>query len=182
MATKKTSGGRAAGPIDAYLAAIGNAAARATLTRLRAQLRQLLPTATETISYGIPAFRLPNGKVVAGFAFFGKNCGYYPHSGNIVPQLGALLDGRKTSPGGISFAPDAPLPKNLVTALVRARLAEIADKTPAPKAARASAAKAPRPPKTVSAPKATPAAKTAQPSAKRAPSKRKTVRKTTRGR
>lgn len=130
MAAKKSS----SASIDDYLAGIDNAAARATLTRLRAQLRDLLPDATETISYRMPAFRLPNGKVAAGFAFFGKNCGYYPHSGNVVPQLGALVKGYKTTPGGISFAPDAPLPKKLVTALVRTRLAEIAEKAPPTKA------------------------------------------------
>ncbi len=105
--TKATRGGSARGPIDAYLARLENPVARATLTRLCIQLRELLPTATETISYDMPAFRLPTGKVAAGFAFFGKSCGYYPHSGNVVPKLGALVAGYKTTKGGIAFAPDA---------------------------------------------------------------------------
>jgi uncharacterized protein YdhG (YjbR/CyaY superfamily) len=137
-APKKSTGGSAAGPIDAYLARIENATARATLTQLRVQLRELLPTATETISYDMPAFRLPNGKVAAGFAFFGKSCGYYPHSGGVIPKLGALLDGYKATKGGITFPPDAPLPKKFVSALVRTRLAEIAEKDRASNSARAT--------------------------------------------
>ena len=135
----KTSprGGSAKSPIDAYLARVQNPAARATLTRLRTQLRDLLPTATETISYDMPAFRLPNGKVAAGFAFFGKNCGYYPHSGNVIPKLGALLDRYKTTKGGITFPPDAPLPQKIVRALVRTRLAELTEKERAPKTTKA---------------------------------------------
>jgi uncharacterized protein YdhG (YjbR/CyaY superfamily) len=132
----------AAGPIEAYLARIDNAVARATLTRLHTQLRELLPSATETISYAMPAFRLPSGKVAAGFAFFGKNCGYYPHSGGVVPKLGALLQGYGKTKGGISFPPDTPLPKKIVSALVRARLAEIAEQDRAPKTARATATRA----------------------------------------
>src|SRR5690606_9562148 len=52
--------------IDGYLAAIASAPAKATLTCLRKQLRALLPSATEVISYGMPGFRLPSGDVVAG--------------------------------------------------------------------------------------------------------------------
>lgn len=130
-----------ASPIDAYLANVEHADARVTLTRLCAQLRELLPAATETIRYGMPAFCAPNGKVAAGFAFFGRKCGYYPHSGSVIPKLGALLDGYRTSKGGVTFPPDAPLPKKLVRALVRARLAEIAGGEPAPKATKRASAR-----------------------------------------
>jgi uncharacterized protein YdhG (YjbR/CyaY superfamily) len=44
----------------------------------------------------------------------------------VIAKLAPLLDGYKTSKGGPSFSPDAPLPNKLVTALVRARVAEIA--------------------------------------------------------
>lgn len=112
-------------PIDEYLSAIENPVARANLTKLRGQLRKLLPKAEETISYKMPAFRLPNGKIAAGFAFFGKNCGYYPHSGSVVPQLGELVEGYKTSKGGLTFPPEKQLPLKLVQALVKTRLAQL---------------------------------------------------------
>ncbi len=112
-------------PIDEYLSAIENPIARANLTKLRGQLRKLLPKAEETISYKMPAFRLPGGKVAAGFAFFGKNCGYYPHSGSVVPQLRALVEGYKTSKGGLTFPPEKQLPLEFVRALVKTLLAQL---------------------------------------------------------
>ena len=116
--------------IDSYLAQLRNPAAKKSLTALRAQLKGLLPTATETISYGMPAFRLESGKVAAGFAFFGKRCGLYPHSGNVIPKLGKQLAGYQTSTGGITFAPEAPLPLSVVKAVVKLRLQEIAQAKP----------------------------------------------------
>ena len=103
---------KAKNPIDVYLAGLADPAARRTLTALRKQLRRLLPSATETLSYGMPAYRLESGKVAAGFGFFGRNCGLYPHSGNVVPRLGKQLEGYRTSKAGVTFAPDAPLPSD----------------------------------------------------------------------
>lgn len=128
LKARPTRGTSGASPIDAYLAGLKNAAARASLTQLCAQLRELLPEATETMSHDMPAFRHPSGKVAAGVAFFGKSCGYYPHSGGVIPMLGALVDGYKTTKGGLTFPPDASLPKKVVSSLVHARLAEIGEK------------------------------------------------------
>lgn len=117
-------------PIDTYLAKLDHPVARKSLTGLRAQLKKLLPKASEELSYGMPAFRLPNGKVAAGFAFFGKRCGYYPHSGSVVGKLKKDLAGFSTSKGGVTFPPEQPLPLAAVRALVRVRLAEIASTQP----------------------------------------------------
>lgn len=148
-------------PIDTYLDAVADPEAQRALTVLRNQLRRLLPEATETLSYGMPAYRLENGKVAAGFAFFGKNCGYYPHSGNIVPKLARLLAEYKTTPGAVSFPPGRPLKANVVKALVRARLEEIAALAQTPSSPRARAA----------AKRVTAAPRTRKPAARRAPKK-----------
>jgi uncharacterized protein YdhG (YjbR/CyaY superfamily) len=50
---------------------------RTTLLALRATLRELLPDADETLSYGMPAF-LVGGKPVAGYAWAKHHCSYYP--------------------------------------------------------------------------------------------------------
>ena len=134
MATKK----REPQPIDAYLASVGDPVARKTLGALRQQLRKLLPGATETISYRMPAFKV-DGDVVAGFAFFKNHCGYYPFSGSVVPALKSELEGYSTSKSGVTFRPDAPLPAKLVKRLVQARLAELATGGKKPAAARKSA-------------------------------------------
>ena len=114
-----------AGEVDAYLAA-RPADQRATLQTLRDLLRLCLPDAEEVISYAMPGFRLGR-KVVAGYAGFARNCGYYPHSGGVIPQFAAELDGLgfHHTNGAIRFTPALPLPDELVRRLVAARLAEI---------------------------------------------------------
>jgi uncharacterized protein YdhG (YjbR/CyaY superfamily) len=125
-------------PIDAYLAGLKNPAAKKTLGALRRQLRKLLPDAVETISYGMPTFKV-HGKAVAGFAFFKAHCGYYPFSGSVVPALKSQLAGYTTSKSGVTFPPDKPLPENVVKTLVQARLSEIASSGRGPSAARKKA-------------------------------------------
>jgi uncharacterized protein YdhG (YjbR/CyaY superfamily)/uncharacterized protein YndB with AHSA1/START domain len=125
-------------PIDAYLAGLENAAAKKTLGSLRMQLRKLLPGAVETISYGMPTFKV-DGKAVGGFAFFKNHCGYYPFSGSVVPALKGHLDGYTTSKSGVTFPPDKPLPAKLVKRLVQARLAELATGAKKPAAAKKNA-------------------------------------------
>ncbi len=116
--------------IDAYIAAIPEPAMRQALTKLRTHLRALLPDHIECLSYAMPGFRQPGkkGRMVAGYAAFARNCGYYPHSGNIVPQFAAELSGFKTTPGAIQFTPGHPIPADLIARLVAARRAEIAAK------------------------------------------------------
>jgi uncharacterized protein YdhG (YjbR/CyaY superfamily) len=111
---------------DAYLAARPDDQ-RAALQALREHLAALLPGAEEVISYAMPGFRI--GKwVIAGYAGFARNCGFYPHSGNIIPQFSTELAalGFKHTPGAIQFTPAKPIPDDLIARLVAARLAEVA--------------------------------------------------------
>lgn len=109
---------------DAYLASRPEDQ-RAALSTLRAQIRALLPEAEEVISYAMPGFRIGR-QVIAGYAGFARNCGYYPHSGNIIAQLAAELDaaGFRHSSGAVQFTPAHPLPQPLVARMVALRLAE----------------------------------------------------------
>ena len=90
---------------DAYLSALP-ANQQALLQGLRTQLTGLLPQATEVISYAMPGFRIGK-KVIAGYAGFAKHCGFYPHSGGIIPGFAAELDalGFKHSKSGVLFTP-----------------------------------------------------------------------------
>jgi len=114
--------------IDDYLAGVP-AGQREALEDLRATLRDLLPEAAEGLSYGIPAFRLPDGPAVAGFAAFKKHLGYYPHSGQVIAALSEELADFSTSAGTIRFTPERPLPDALVEMLVATRLSQIAAAT-----------------------------------------------------
>lgn len=110
---------------DAYLAT-RPPDQQAVLADLRATLTALLPDAEEVMSYAMPGFRIGK-KVIAGYAGFARNCGYYPHSGSIIPQFAEELDrlGFTHSGGGVSFTPAHPLPDDLVARLVAARKAEL---------------------------------------------------------
>jgi uncharacterized protein YdhG (YjbR/CyaY superfamily) len=106
-----------------YLAKL-TPAQRACLQHLREVIQAEVPDAEEVISYAMPGFRQPGSKVFAGYAAQ-KNCGYYPHSGNILRQFAGELGGRKWSSGAVQFNPENPLPDDLIRRLVRARLQEI---------------------------------------------------------
>jgi uncharacterized protein YdhG (YjbR/CyaY superfamily) len=109
---------------DAYLAE-RSPEQRAVLQALRETLRAAMPEAEEVISYAMPGFRI--GKhVIAGYAGFAKNCGFYPHSGNILPQFREeiVAMGFMFTPGALQFTPSRPLPAGLVVRLVAARRAE----------------------------------------------------------
>jgi len=110
--------------VDAYLAAVPEPH-RTTLTGIRTTLSTLLPDADQCIAYGVPCFKV-GGKGVAGFGFYKDHCTYFPMSGSITTELAGDLAGYVTAKGSIRFAPDEPLPPDLVERLVRARQREIA--------------------------------------------------------
>ena len=109
--------------IDTYLADLDEPK-RTTLQQLRQDILAVVPDAEECISYGMPAFKV-RGKTVAGFAAFKNHLSYLPHSGSVLPALAADItdyDGTKSS---LHFTVDQPLPKDLVTKLVTARLQQL---------------------------------------------------------
>ncbi len=119
----------AAPDIDGYLAALPPDQ-RACLSVLRHQIRDLLPTAQECISYAMPGHRIGT-KVIASYAGFARHCGFYPHSGGIIPAFWAELDqlGFKHSKSGVLFTPEKPLPGDLIARIVAARLGELGLRT-----------------------------------------------------
>jgi uncharacterized protein YdhG (YjbR/CyaY superfamily) len=109
--------------IDAYLASVEGPPG-AALDDLRATLRALLPDAEEGLAYRVPAFKV-GGKAVAGFAAYKDHLSYLPHSGSVLSTLADELHGWETSKGALKFTADRPLPTELVTSLVAARLREL---------------------------------------------------------
>lgn len=115
---------------DAYLAAL-DPARRAPLQALRETIRAVVPEAEETISYGVPGYRL-DGEMVAGFAAASRHVGYYPHSGRVLDSIASanpeLLEGLAWSKGTLRLPIGRPVPRALVEALIAARLADIASR------------------------------------------------------
>ena len=113
-------------PIDLHIARFAGAQ-RESLQRLCDDLRVILPGAEECISYNMPCFKV-DGRAVAGFDGFKNHNSYFPHSGNVVNEVGPLPKGCSTTRGALRFPLDASLPKTLLWKLVKARLAEIAER------------------------------------------------------
>ena len=105
-----------------YLAAL-DGAKRAALERLSEVVRAAAPKAEESVSYGLPAFRL-DGKVLVMLGATAQHCAFYPGSGTAVEAYRGELGGFSTSKGTIRFSPDQPLPDDLVRRIVNYRIAE----------------------------------------------------------
>ena len=106
---------------DEYIAKVPEPA-RTTLKKIRAVIRSVVPReATETISYGIPAFK-HNG-VLVWFAAFSKHCSLFP-TASVIEAFKHELKGYTISKGTIQFPVDKPLPATLVKRLVKARIAQ----------------------------------------------------------
>ena len=107
--------------IHEYLAGVREPA-RSTLKKVRAAIRSAAPrAATETISYGIPAFK-HNG-VLVWFAAFTKHCSLFPTAA-VIEMFKNELQGYAISKGTTQFPTDKPLPAALVKKLVKARVAQ----------------------------------------------------------
>lgn len=112
--------------VDGYLAGVPEPA-RSTLNKVRGAIRSAVPPeATEAIGYRIPTFRY-KGALVA-YAAFSDHCSLFPMSLAVMAAFKDELKGFATSKGTIRFPLDKPLPSALVKKLVKARLAEKAQK------------------------------------------------------
>ena len=107
--------------VDAYLASAPKEL-RTVLENLRKAIKAAAPKAEEVISYKMPAFRL-NGMLVY-YSAFKDHCSLYVASDKIRRQFSDELKPFKSGKGTLQFTPDNPLPANLVTRIVKARVAE----------------------------------------------------------
>lgn len=91
------------------------------LEQLRQSIKQAAPLATETISYGMPAFK--QNKVLVYYAVHKEHIGFYPTPNPIVHFKDELAK-YNTSKGAIQFSIDKPLPLTLIKKIVKFRVAE----------------------------------------------------------
>jgi uncharacterized protein YdhG (YjbR/CyaY superfamily) len=101
---------------------------RSALEDLRTTIKAAAPGATELINYGVPMFRL-DGRNLVSFAAAKDHCSFYVQSPAVMAAHAAELASFKTSKGTVTFTPDSPIPSELVTKLVKARIAENAKGT-----------------------------------------------------
>ena len=111
--------------IDEYLARVPEPAL-GMLNKMRTAIRSTVPSAaTETISYGMPAFR--EKEVLVWFAAFSDHCSLFP-TASVIKAFKKELEGFYTSKGTIHFPTDKPLPVALIKRLVKARVAQVEGK------------------------------------------------------
>lgn len=107
--------------VDEYLAKVPTDQ-RAALQKLRAIIKAAAPKATEYIGYGMPMYK--HEGMLVSFAAFKNHLSFFVMSLALVRRLAAELAKYDPGKGTIHFQPDKPLPKVLVTKLVKARIAE----------------------------------------------------------
>ena len=108
--------------IDATLAALP-ADQRTALQSLRRTIAAAAPSAEETISYGMPAFRY-RGRALVYYAAFKAHCSFFPGA-ELIESYRDELAGFATSKGTLQFTPERPIPGDLVERIVRERMAQI---------------------------------------------------------
>jgi uncharacterized protein YdhG (YjbR/CyaY superfamily) len=109
--------------VDEYLARLP-ADQQLALGRLRAEVARLAPEAEETISYGMPAFRL-DGRFLLSYAGWRRHCSVYPINDDLLDRYARELEGHGRTKGSLHFSERQPLPDGLVRDLVRGRVAEV---------------------------------------------------------
>jgi uncharacterized protein YdhG (YjbR/CyaY superfamily) len=109
--------------IDATLAGLP-ADQRDALGTLRATIAAAAPEAVEGISYGLPAFRY-RGRPLVSYHAAKAHCSFFPMGSAVLDTFRGELSGFDTAKGTIRFTPDHPIPSDLVTRIVRARVADL---------------------------------------------------------
>ena len=107
--------------VEDYLAAVPEPALT-TLKKIRAIIQSVVPQeATESISYGMPAFKYKG--YLVGYAAFANHCSLFPGAGAMV-QFQDELKGYETAKGTIRFPMNKPPPVALLKKIVKARVAD----------------------------------------------------------
>jgi uncharacterized protein YdhG (YjbR/CyaY superfamily) len=104
--------------IDKYIAT-SSPDVREILEKIRHTIRGVAPEAQETISYGIPTFKL-NGTLVH-FAAFKKHIGFYPpvRGDAKLVKAASRYAGEK---GNLRFPLDEPIPYDLIERIAKLRV------------------------------------------------------------
>lgn len=91
------------------------------LNKLRNVIKESAPDASEKISYAMPTFFL-DGNLVH-FAAYKNHIGFYPAPSGIE-TFKPELSGYKSSKGAVQFPLNKPLPFDLISKIVKFRVAE----------------------------------------------------------
>ena len=127
-------------PIADYIAEFP-APIQERLAAMRRTIRAHAPQATERIAYGIPTFH--QGGNLVHFAAFAHHVGFYPGPSGIAAFADALASYRQAK-GSVQFPHDAPLPLDLVAAIVAFRVQENGGKHDGKRSGKRASKRAPK--------------------------------------
>jgi len=99
---------------------------RIKLETMRRTIKNSAPDATESISYGMPAYKL-NKKPLVYFGGFTQHIGFYA-TPNGHQQFKKELSVYKQGKGSVQFPFSQPLPVDLITDIVKFRVSELIQK------------------------------------------------------
>ncbi|MFM6939540.1 MAG: iron chaperone [Rhodoluna sp.] len=97
---------------------------KSTLQAVRKAILEVEPGLEQAIAWNSPVFKF-NGKYVAGLCAFKAHLTFSPQSAEVMAAHEKELAGYVISKNSFQFAIDKPLPKSLVSKLIKARLKEI---------------------------------------------------------
>ena len=106
--------------IDEYIS-VFSPSVQKILSQLRETIRDVAPKAEETISYGIPTFKLKGNLV--HFAAFKNHIGFYP-TPSAIDAFDEELSPYKHAKGSVQFPIEKPIPFDLVRKIVKYRVEE----------------------------------------------------------
>lgn len=93
-----------------------------TLLEMRTRILAVVPDAVEVMKYSMPTF-VVDGEPVCGLLANKKHIGYYPYAGSVLDKFPEVREKYTTTPGAVHVPLGKPLPKALITKLIRARQA-----------------------------------------------------------
>jgi uncharacterized protein YdhG (YjbR/CyaY superfamily) len=109
--------------VDDYLAALPDDR-RTAMETLRRAIRAGAPEATESIAYGMPAFRSHGGQFLVSYDSYKRHYSLFPASEAVVAALGDEVAPYLAGRGTIRFPADRPIPAATVTRIARIRVKE----------------------------------------------------------
>jgi uncharacterized protein YdhG (YjbR/CyaY superfamily) len=93
------------------------------MQRLRETIRAAAPEAVEVITYKMPGFR-SHGTFLVSYDAYKRHYSLFPASEAVIEACGDELAPYVTGKGTINFPAGIPVPVELVTRIVRVRVAE----------------------------------------------------------
>lgn len=96
------------------------------LESIRATIKTAAPEAVESISYGMPAYKL-NGRPLVYFAGYKNHIGFYATPTGHA-EFSKELSGYKQGKGSVQFPAGEPMPLDLISRIVAFRVKENLEK------------------------------------------------------